>query len=652
MAPVISTTSEDSSNKAKECVHANEIDTDFIRTHDAETKSLVEDGAKEDITFRRKFPTKETLEQSNESETDADQLEDDAANTITVDEQRAPDGGGLGRSHGLFYIKFKERFNGTATSTALVTSLTGFMRLSAGPAVSILSGRFRCRLLTLFGTVILFLGLILTGFGPNLQFLYFSYGVVAGLGRAFTLSPVPILLGYYFNKRRSLAFGLASAGFSIGGFAITPMVELLFQHYGFQGTFLILSGFALNILVSSALFRPIELHRKLTSPNRNFKKTDSSSDVNSLVFKSLEQIESGTVLGSSTISINRLHVKSNGANYSSTSSLNKPKSPPGFSGRQITDHSQSVNSQNIFLGEMQNTSADSKETNGNGVEMSILSKTHTKSKNGTVDIHDGSLCRDEQEHGENKDKLLHTNNDEDTGIEDSDIARNNICKWCCFKRRTMKDLEKKKKTKLISWSVLKDTRFQCFVFATFCFTLPSSGLFLPALAKSKGVSEIQAATLLSISAGCDTVFRVLSGIVLDLKVFRSIRPLIYNGVTFLQGIVAALYPLMTNYSEFLAVSAVDGAIQGVKNAQGAVVMMDLLGVDKLASSMAVTMAVQCIAIFLGPTVSGQLIDRYGSYDGAFYFGAGAILLGGLVMAAGNLAKHCRDRKAKDILDSD
>lgn len=63
------------------------------------------------------------------------------------------------------------------------------------------------------------------------------------------------------------------------------------------------------------------------------------------------------------------------------------------------------------------------------------------------------------------------------------------------------------------------------------------------------------------------MFRVISGIVLDLKVFRSVRPQIYNGVTFLQGIIAALFPLMTSYSEFMLLSAIDGVVQGTKLAQ-------------------------------------------------------------------------------------
>lgn len=39
--------------------------------------------------------------------------------------------------------------------------------------------------------------------------------------------------------------------------------------------------------------------------------------------------------------------------------------------------------------------------------------------------------------------------------------------------------------------------------------------------------------------------------------------------------------------------------------QGTVIMLDMLGVDKLASCLAVTMTVQCVAVFLGPTISGE-----------------------------------------------
>ena len=83
-----------------------------------------------------------------------------------------------------------------------------------------------------------------------------------GLGRSLAMTPCPILLGYYFDKRRSLAFGIASAGFSIGGFAITPLIELLFQEYGYSGAFLILTAFTMNIFVAAVLFRPLQADSK------------------------------------------------------------------------------------------------------------------------------------------------------------------------------------------------------------------------------------------------------------------------------------------------------------------------------------------------------------------------------------------------------
>ncbi|KAH3799817.1 hypothetical protein DPMN_153433 [Dreissena polymorpha] len=48
------------------------------------------------------------------------------------------------------------------------------------------------------------------------------------------------------------------------------------------------------------------------------------------------------------------------------------------------------------------------------------------------------------------------------------------------------------------------------------------------------------------------------------------------------------------------------------------------------------MAAQCVSLLVGPTISGRLIDTSGSYQGAFIFDGSSILLGGVVMAIGNL----------------
>lgn len=94
------------------------------------------------------------------------------------------------------------------------------------------------------------------------EYLMYVSLYFVGLGRAFLLTPCTLLLGEYFDKRRSLAFGLGSAGFGIGGFTITPLTEVLFQEYGFKSTFIILSGLVCSMFICASLFRSVSSTNK------------------------------------------------------------------------------------------------------------------------------------------------------------------------------------------------------------------------------------------------------------------------------------------------------------------------------------------------------------------------------------------------------
>lgn len=126
-----------------------------------------------------------------------------------------------------------------------------------------LSSRFSCRFVTIVGALLCSVGVFFSAFVPDLFYLYLTYGFVCGLGRSFTYTPALIVVGIYFNKRRGLAVGLATSGVGLGGFFFPPLVELMFDHYGFAGTFIILSAVIANFLVCGALYRPLELQRQI-----------------------------------------------------------------------------------------------------------------------------------------------------------------------------------------------------------------------------------------------------------------------------------------------------------------------------------------------------------------------------------------------------
>uniref|UniRef100_A0A8W4FEG6 Solute carrier family 16 member 3 n=1 Tax=Sus scrofa TaxID=9823 RepID=A0A8W4FEG6_PIG len=79
-----------------------------------------------------------------------------------------------------------------------------------------------------------------------------------GLGLALNFQPSLIMLNRYFNKRRPMANGLAAAGSPVFLCALSPLGQLLQDHYGWRGGFLILGGLLLNCCVCAALMRPLE----------------------------------------------------------------------------------------------------------------------------------------------------------------------------------------------------------------------------------------------------------------------------------------------------------------------------------------------------------------------------------------------------------
>jgi sugar phosphate permease len=92
--------------------------------------------------------------------------------------------------------------------------------------------------------------------------------LISGVGRAFTYTPSLIIVGYYFNKRRGIAVGLSTSGVGFGSFLLPPVMEIMFDYYGFIGTFIILSAVMSHFFIPGALFRPLDLHRRFMEHDR------------------------------------------------------------------------------------------------------------------------------------------------------------------------------------------------------------------------------------------------------------------------------------------------------------------------------------------------------------------------------------------------
>ena len=94
---------------------------------------------------------------------------------------------------------------------------------------------------------------------PVIKLLTYSVIAVSFSGVGFGLMYLPsiVMVGYYFDKKRALATGIAVCGSSTGIFVLAPLASFLVDHYTWRGANIFMAGIILNGIVMGALYRPL-----------------------------------------------------------------------------------------------------------------------------------------------------------------------------------------------------------------------------------------------------------------------------------------------------------------------------------------------------------------------------------------------------------
>jgi len=86
--------------------------------------------------------------------------------------------------------------------------------------------------------------------------------------------PAIVIVSYYFEKRRTLATGIAVCGSGIGTFVFAPLAHKLLTEYSWKGTILIEAGIMLNCLLCGMLFRPLKFPKNPDADEEEEKPVD------------------------------------------------------------------------------------------------------------------------------------------------------------------------------------------------------------------------------------------------------------------------------------------------------------------------------------------------------------------------------------------
>ncbi|XP_071795883.1 monocarboxylate transporter 12-like [Asterias amurensis] len=156
---------------------------------------------------------------------------------------------------GMMLPTLQEQF---VTSTWLIGWMVAFVDAGvegSGVIATPLMDRFGAR------TVVTVCGLVAGISVITASFLSSLYGITFILtiftGPAFGISYVITknLIGSYFSKSITTAYGLSTLGSSFT-FFVVPLIQLFLDIYGWRGTWLLLGGWFLNLAVVGALMKP------------------------------------------------------------------------------------------------------------------------------------------------------------------------------------------------------------------------------------------------------------------------------------------------------------------------------------------------------------------------------------------------------------
>ncbi|XP_014774509.1 monocarboxylate transporter 12 [Octopus bimaculoides] len=508
---------------------------------------------------------------------------------------------GICLSVGVFLNDLIIEFGGTNSETSWVMSVLNGSYLVVGPVVSSCANKFGCRATTIAGAVFCAIAIFCSGYSNSLAVLIVSFGIFGGIGLGFMYLPAIVMVGYYFDKRRALATGIAVCGSGIGNFVFAPIAELLLKEYGWRGSMMITSALMLNGIIFGSFYRPLKPPKNKDLPSIPYQATDN--EVKEPIIRPDDKHKQLNL----RMKFKRIHDIEQ-ENYHARRHRSLDITGTG----------------RTFLPGVLNVSNNKEQSNIARMAASHdILPTHLNSKTPvrpTVSpfyrkdvLYSGSLLRlSEKMESPNMDEFISS-----MVVIPSDEDDN--------KKSCMEKIGK-------AFKKYKDLKPTFFLYSFACFLL-MLGFFipytyLPSVGLRLNFSRNQSALLLSIIGISNTVFRIIIGWVSDQKWSNCF---IINYTSLLvSGIATAFVPVFTNYPLLVSYCVVYGICIAAFISLRSIIMVELLGVENLTLAFGLIIMAQGISSFFGSPIAGWLSDMTGNFDAAFYMGGAALAVSGII----------------------
>lgn len=543
---------------------------------------------------------------------------------------------GITHSFGILFVEFFEFFSASKSTTAWAGSLFFSLPLLTGPIASYFTDRWGCRMVTVIGALITTISFAAGFLANKLDHLILAFSISAlGLSLCYVTSVV--IVAYYFDKKRSLANGLATCGAGVGTIVFPHVTKYLIKVYAWRGALLILSGAFLNMTVFGFLMRDLDYPEESSSDEDSSSLSDSQTEES--LSTSLVQLP--TYIKNKNLNLEVIHELSNkeGGHLS-----NLIEQHPEFLSSYLQNMEEplpavrDINS--IEERQLRNEKLRHRKLNDYNKQQQqcpLMSGFYICQRHPSyfrnIRIHPGNLMY--------RGAMLNIPRYYLRTSSCPNIYKNSLSEKVKGKKYQFLSELKELLLDMVDIRIFKNIPYTIFCLSNLllyaCADIPY--VYIPDYIKDMNLNWFSS-YLISILGIFNTIGMVLFGYIGD-KSFVD-PSLVYAITMCISGIAIGCLPFLKNYISMAAAVATYGFTVSTNYALTASLLVELISLDNFTNAYGLLLSVQGIATLVGPPFGGWLYDNYGSYDIPFCTAGICTLLSGLVVLP--LCKRLKWRK--------
>lgn len=551
---------------------------------------------------------------------------------------------GVFLSLSVMYVHWLDEFNAGRGATSWIISVAVAVTYGIGPIPAHLASKFGYRVVVVAGGLMAGTGYILAYFASDVYGLVLAIGLVSGSGCGFCFLPATVTVAMYFDRRRSLAIGLGSAGVGIGSFVCAPVIHLLIERFGWRGALLVGGAIQLHLCVIGLLLRPLppdnnelRVHVQSMSELRDVQDALLHVEDNNYSMQKIENLDApepkklgvrSQVIGGSARHLSSANNMGRSAVFYSNNELRHRGELVDCTAPRSRNHS--VNLDVLMCGSVHSLYLIDKgilqyDSNQN----SIYSNKHINHSISSVGGHSRRRMN-------SSDKLSGSgllpgymqsasfiDNISNHQVVDSYNSLNpeNSSLSGAFRHLALKN-----------WHLIKNPVFLAFLVSNLLtnlsFLMPV--LFMVDRARAYGIASSSAAILVSINGAGNVFGRIFFGYIADRWFTDRLIP--YIMCLSVCGVATSLSCLCGDVFWLHGIFAFTfGCFIGAYTTLASVVIVDLVGVDLLGHAYGLMLLFTGVAGLVGPPIAGWIFDLTGNYTISYIVHGLFILISGLML---------------------